>query len=61
MVKRKKKKKTKQKQNDFAYSSFRMKLKRMLEHLGEEYKHTLCLNVDTIITSEDSTYTNMAI
>lgn len=38
-----------------------MKLERMLENLGEEYALTLCLNENTITTSEDSTYTNMTI
>lgn len=46
-------------QNNFAYSSFIMQFKTMLHNLDKEYALELCLNIEKIIISEDSTYTDI--
>ena len=45
--------------NNFAYLSFIMQVKRLLENLDKKYTLKLCLNVDNILIYEDSTYTDI--
>lgn len=45
--------------NNFAYSSFIMQFKTMLDNLNKEYAQQLCLNIEKNIISEDPTYTDI--